>query len=238
MRRRILFLRHFHRMWPRFFHTRELRFIQFASETGAGSFPRLLGLPPPLAEPAAPRAPKCPLLLPHREVPSGGVGRPRARQGGVGAFTRVMYTALVSEPMETSDLEIHLVEFRQKSFQFHRLVDFEGVEFVVFSRTETESERQFRPKLVHLHLVIPRSWLTFDEDGETLRFDAQGASRPAPPTTAAEEVGSERPEFTEGGIRWKRLTGPGGFHLYVPEPWAEKLDTPEGHRALGLLPPS
>lgn len=28
MRRRILFLRHFQRMWPRFFQTRELRFIQ------------------------------------------------------------------------------------------------------------------------------------------------------------------------------------------------------------------
>jgi len=27
MRRRIRFLRHFHRMWPRFFQTRELRFI-------------------------------------------------------------------------------------------------------------------------------------------------------------------------------------------------------------------
>ena len=27
MRRRMRFLRHFQRMWPRFFHTRELRFI-------------------------------------------------------------------------------------------------------------------------------------------------------------------------------------------------------------------
>ena len=27
MRRRIRFLRHFHRMWPRFFQTREERFI-------------------------------------------------------------------------------------------------------------------------------------------------------------------------------------------------------------------
>ncbi len=32
MRRRIRFLRHFQRMWPRFFQTREERFIPFASE--------------------------------------------------------------------------------------------------------------------------------------------------------------------------------------------------------------
>ncbi len=32
MRRRIRFLRHFHRMWPRFFQTREERFIP--SSTG------------------------------------------------------------------------------------------------------------------------------------------------------------------------------------------------------------
>jgi len=35
MRRRIRFFRHFQRMWPRFFHTRELRFIQVASGAGA-----------------------------------------------------------------------------------------------------------------------------------------------------------------------------------------------------------
>ena len=36
MRLRMRFLRHFQRMWPRFFQTRELRFIQGASEDGRG----------------------------------------------------------------------------------------------------------------------------------------------------------------------------------------------------------
>jgi len=44
MRRRILFLRHFHRMWPRFFQTRELRFIPNLSETARGTFLPLKGL--------------------------------------------------------------------------------------------------------------------------------------------------------------------------------------------------
>jgi hypothetical protein len=48
MRRRIRFLRHFHRMWPRFFQTREERFIKDGATIGL----RLLGLPK-----ASPRAP-------------------------------------------------------------------------------------------------------------------------------------------------------------------------------------
>jgi hypothetical protein len=32
------FFRHFQRMWPRFFQTRELRFIQFALEDEGGVF--------------------------------------------------------------------------------------------------------------------------------------------------------------------------------------------------------
>jgi hypothetical protein len=35
MRRRIRFLRHFQRMWPRFFQTREERFIPSQSERAA-----------------------------------------------------------------------------------------------------------------------------------------------------------------------------------------------------------
>jgi len=35
MRRRIRFLRHFHRMWPRFFQTREERFIPSLTERAA-----------------------------------------------------------------------------------------------------------------------------------------------------------------------------------------------------------
>jgi hypothetical protein len=41
MRRRMRFLRHFQRMWPRFFQTRELRFILGRPKWGAGSGLRL-----------------------------------------------------------------------------------------------------------------------------------------------------------------------------------------------------
>jgi len=37
MRRRIRFLRHFHRMWPRFFQTREERFIPDSSVAVGGA---------------------------------------------------------------------------------------------------------------------------------------------------------------------------------------------------------
>jgi hypothetical protein len=42
LRRRMRFFRHFQRMWPRFFQTRELRFIQFALEDEAGYSPRFI----------------------------------------------------------------------------------------------------------------------------------------------------------------------------------------------------
>ena len=44
MRRRIRFLRHFQRMWPRFFQTRDERFIPPAAD-GAAYGPGLLALP-------------------------------------------------------------------------------------------------------------------------------------------------------------------------------------------------
>ncbi|MHB1435023.1 MAG: hypothetical protein ACYCPN_03785 [Thermoplasmata archaeon] len=136
--------------------------------------------------------------------------------------------------MDLADLELNLLEFRQKSFQFARLAKVDGTEFAIFSRTETESERQFRPRLVHLHLAIPREWIRLDSEGEMLRLEPAGTAGAAPSTRDAEEVGTERSEFTEAGEVWKRETGAGGFHLYVPARYAELLLTPEGHRALGF----
>ncbi|MFG1530037.1 MAG: hypothetical protein AAFA34_02015 [Thermoplasmata archaeon] len=136
--------------------------------------------------------------------------------------------------MDITDLELNLLEFRQKSFQFARLATIEGTEFAVFSRTETESERQFRPRLVHLHLAVPRAWIRLDPAGEMLQLVPDGHSAAAPSTRDAEEVGAERSEFTEAGEGWRREAGAGGFHLYVPTRYAATLLTPEGHRALGF----
>ncbi len=140
--------------------------------------------------------------------------------------------------MDVADLELNLLEFRQKSFQFARLATVGGTEFAIFSRTETESERQFRPRLVHLHLAVPREWIRLDPEGEMLRLQPAGAAAAAPSTRDAEEVGTERSAFTEAGEAWRRETGAEGFHLYVPERLAGILLTPEGHRALGFAGPS
>ena len=136
--------------------------------------------------------------------------------------------------MDITDLELNLLEFRQKSFQFARLATVGGTEFAVFSRTETESERQFRPRLVHLHLAVPRGWIRLDPEGEMLKLEPEGRTASAPSTRDAEEVGTERSEFTEAGEAWRRETGAEGVHLYVPARYAARLLTAEGHRALGF----
>ncbi len=131
-----------------------------------------------------------------------------------------------------ADLEVNLLEFRQKSFQFARLVRVGTEEFALFSRTETESENRFRPKLVQLFLALPRRSIRYDREEETLRWGDPEPRRP----TAAEPVGSERGEFRENGIDFRRLSLGGGRWLYVPAESAETLARPDALAALGLAP--
>ena len=133
-----------------------------------------------------------------------------------------------------ADLEINVLEFRQRSFQFERLADYEGTDFAVFSRTETESESQFRPRLVHLKLIVPQSWVVYDEANDLLAIARDGATVPARRTEPVVEVAAERPEFREQGIDWKRSIGPGGALVYAPAELAESVLTPTGYEALGL----
>jgi len=83
--------------------------------------------------------------------------------------------------LDQSDLEINVLEFRQRSFQFDRLVSVGASEYAVFSRTETESESQFRPRLVHLRLVAPRAWVVYDEPNDVLLLSKDGSTLPARP---------------------------------------------------------
>ncbi|HXQ48375.1 MAG TPA: hypothetical protein VN842_01155 [Thermoplasmata archaeon] len=136
--------------------------------------------------------------------------------------------------LTASDLEINVLEFRQRSFQFDRLATLDGEEYAVFSRTETESESQFRPRLLHLHLVVPLAWVVLDEANDSLRVAQDGANAPPHLIETVVEVGAEPPQFREQGIEWSRISGPGGAHFYAPAERAARLFSPEGHAALGV----
>ena len=136
--------------------------------------------------------------------------------------------------LTAADLEINVLEFRQRSFQFERLADLEGTDFAVFSRTETESESQFRPRLVHLKLVVPQSWIVFDEPNDLLALAKDGVTVPPRLTEPVVEVGAERTEFREQGIDWRRGAGPGGILVYVPLEHAGPVLTDAGFAALGI----
>ncbi|HYA54129.1 MAG TPA: hypothetical protein VEG42_00820 [Thermoplasmata archaeon] len=128
--------------------------------------------------------------------------------------------------LDQSDLEVNVLEFRQRSFQFDRLVEHAGRELAVFSRTETESESQFRPRLLHLRVVVPRAWVVYDEPNDVLLLARDGKSVPVRLVEAVSEVGADPSEFQEQGIDWRRVPGPGGVLVYGPEELERELLTP------------
>ena len=136
--------------------------------------------------------------------------------------------------LSVSDLEINVLEFRQRSFQFQRVVGVNGRDVAHFSRTETESESRFRPKLVHLHLLVPKDWVVYDEPNDVLLVSRDGATIPVRLTESVVEVGAEPPEFEEQGLGWRRVTGPSGAYVYAPEELAADLLTPAAFAAIGL----
>jgi hypothetical protein len=128
--------------------------------------------------------------------------------------------------LDPSDLEINVLEFRQRSFQFERLVEHEGREYAVFARTETESESQFRPRLLHLRVIVPRAWVVYDEPNDVLLLARDGATVPLRLVESVTEVGADPSEFTEQGIDWRRAPGPNGLWVYAPEELAKELLLP------------
>ena len=133
-----------------------------------------------------------------------------------------------------ADLEINVLEFRQRSFQFERLANVAGQPVALFSRTETESESQFRPRLVHLRLVVPLSWIVLDEPNDVLRLARDGSTVPVRLTEVVVEVGAEPAEFKEQGIAWTRVPGPSGALVYAPSELRDLLLAPEAFAALGM----
>jgi hypothetical protein len=136
--------------------------------------------------------------------------------------------------VDDADLETNVLEFHRKSFSFDRVADWDGVELALFHRTETESESQFRPRILRLTLVVPKPWLLLDLTLEMLVISPEGKSAGPRSTGSATEAAAESTRFEELGHAWRRQPlGPAGF-LYVPEPWAERLLTAEGLARLGL----
>jgi hypothetical protein len=134
-----------------------------------------------------------------------------------------------------SDLEINVLEFRQRSFQFERLAEVGGQSVAVFSRTETESESQFRPRLVHLRLIVPQAWVVHDEANDVLMLARDGTTIPLRLTEMVVEVGAEPAEFKEQGIAWNRVAGPSDTLLYAPAELKEALLAPPALAALGIV---
>ncbi|HTP55291.1 MAG TPA: hypothetical protein VML53_01315 [Thermoplasmata archaeon] len=136
--------------------------------------------------------------------------------------------------LTAADLEVNVLDFRQRSFQFERLASLGGAEFAVFARTETESESKFRPRLVHLKLAVPLAWIRLDEASDALRISKDGLGLPMAPVESVVEVGAERPEFREQGVDWRRVDGPNGALVYAPAEFAATLLTAAGFAALGI----
>jgi hypothetical protein len=134
-----------------------------------------------------------------------------------------------------ADLEINVLEFRQRSFQFERLAEVDGRSVALFTRTETESESQFRPRLVHLRLIVPQAWVVHDETTDVLLLARDGATVPVRLAELVVEVGAEPAEFQEQGIAWTRVTGPSGALVYAPSELRAALLAPAAFAALGIV---
>jgi hypothetical protein len=146
-----------------------------------------------------------------------------------------MYPASLERPvLSVSDLEINVLEFRQRSFQFQRVGAVNGRDVALFSRTETESESRFRPQLVHLHLLVPQAWVVYDEPNDILLVSKDGVTLPVRLTEPAVEVGAEPPEFEEQGLPWRRVGGPSGSYVYSPQELAPEFLTSGTYAAVGL----
>ena len=91
--------------------------------------------------------------------------------------------------LDVADLEVNLLDFVQKSFGFRRLVEVDGQEYAVFERTETESEAKFRPRLIRLYVVVPRSLIVHDFAADLLRIAPDGHTPGPRATGSAVEIG-------------------------------------------------
>ena len=136
--------------------------------------------------------------------------------------------------LTSGDLEVNVLEFRQRSFQFQRMARVGDEDVALFSRTETETESRFRPKLIHLHLLVPVAWVVLDEPNDVLLLARDGTTVPVRMTEQVVEVGAERSEFDEQGIPFRRERGPSGSFVYAPTELAGRWLNADTYAAVGL----
>jgi len=139
--------------------------------------------------------------------------------------------------VELAELEINVLEFVHKSFSFARVAEWKGGELAVFTRTETENEAKFRPRIVHLVLAVPREWVIYDLAADLLVLGSDGHTPGPRPVGTAIESAAETHEFREQGIEFQR-SAVGGLLLYLPKSLAAELLTPPGLVALGVSGPA
>ncbi len=137
--------------------------------------------------------------------------------------------------LDEADLETNVLEFRGKSFSFDRTVELGADAIALFHRTETESESRFRPKVIRLHVALPRGWIVHDLAAELNRPALEGRPSAGPPGPEATEAAAEPTRFEEGGIARRRHALPGGAFFYVPEPFEAVWLTPASLAAPGII---
>jgi hypothetical protein len=129
--------------------------------------------------------------------------------------------------LETGVVQSTLLEFRHKSFSFEGNLAVGSEPWVVFARSETESESKFRPRVIRLRVLTPQAWLHLDPAGELLLLGSGPEPGLAGPGGPALEVAAEPDEFEEQGIAWVRWRPRVERLLYLPAEHASEL------RALG-----
>ncbi|MCI4363973.1 MAG: hypothetical protein L3K13_06715 [Thermoplasmata archaeon] len=125
--------------------------------------------------------------------------------------------------VEPAQLESTILEFRHKSFSFEGRLEVHDQPWVVFARSETESESKFRPRVVRLRVLVPVAWVHADPAGELLLLGREGAPGLSPPSGPALEVAAEPDEFEEQGIDWVRWRPRPERLLYMPTELAGAL---------------
>jgi hypothetical protein len=136
--------------------------------------------------------------------------------------------------VDDAELEVNLLEFLLKSFSFERCATVGTTEYALFHRTETESEMQFRPRLVTLRVILPRDWVVYDLGADLLFVARDGAVPGHRSTGQALEEAAEKSEFDEQGVRWRKTTLARGSMVYVPLEFTDAVLSPEGREALQL----
>ncbi len=137
--------------------------------------------------------------------------------------------------LDVADLEMNVLEFVHKSFAFARTATVGDREAVIFARTETESESQFRPKIVHLYLAVPQEWVVLDGAEEMLRLAHDGKTLGLTTVGEGVETGAESVQFTEQWIAFHRVPLADRSWVYLPSELEASWGTPEGRQALGFL---